>query len=177
MELLAIITILAILIVLLSGVLTKLPGAADRVRCTQNLKNIHVALSAYLDEKGHWPKEPSMSSKDPEKQTAEQLHAQDARERKEVEDFWLDALKSYGISEAIWQCPGITRLGKLQVNGYVSRLHYQITPFDDKRGTPYRWPKQPWVVEIGNAHGRGPLLILPDGSVHDWDPYVESFGR
>jgi hypothetical protein len=161
LELLAIITIVFILIFLMSGVLSKLPGAADRVQCTQNLKTIHVGLSGYLEEKGRWPKEPPLTY----------------QQRKERENFWIDALKPYGVPEASWECPGITRLGKLKADGYVSRMHYQVTAFDEKAGTPRKWPIMPWVVEIGNAHGHGPLLILMDGSVHDWDPYIEKFAK
>jgi len=145
----------------MSGVLSKLPGAADRVQCTQNLKTLYVGLSSYLDEKGHWPKEPNYT-KDKEK---------------EYEEFWMGALKHYGVTDAVWKCPGITRLGNMQTDGHPARMHYSVTMFDDKPTTPRKWSNMPWVVEIGNAHGHGPLLILPDGSVHDWDFYLESLAK
>jgi hypothetical protein len=158
LELLAVITILVILIMLMTGVMSKLPGAADRVRCTQNLKNLHVGLSSYMDEHGHWPDEPDFT---PEQQT-------------QMEDFWINTLKPYNISEDVWKCPGITRLGKIQASGTSPRVHYSVTPFDEKPETPRKWPNMPWIVEIGNAHGHGPLLILQDGSVHDWDRYLDT---
>jgi hypothetical protein len=158
LELLAVITILVILIMLMTGVISKLPGAADRVRCTQNLKSLYVGLSSYMDENGHWPNEPNFG---PEQQT-------------QMEDFWIKTLKPYDISEDVWKCPGITRLGKIQANGTSPRVHYSVTRFDQKPETPRKWPNMPWIVEIGNAHGHGPLLILQDGSVHDWDRYLES---
>jgi len=71
-----------------------------------------------------------------------------------------------------WQCPGILRLGKIQKNGKTPRVHYSPTMFDGKPETPRKWPRMPWIVEIGSVHGHGPLCILPDGSVHDWDTYI-----
>lgn len=44
------------------------------------------------------------------------------------------------------------------------RIHYTPTMFDDKQGTPYKWPKQPWLIEIGDMHGNGALAGFPDGS-------------
>ncbi len=161
LELLAVITIVIILALLLSGVLSRLPGAADRARCTQNLKNLYVGLSAYIDTNGHWPKQPDFSPDEQEK----------------YEDFWIETLKPYGISEDVWKCPGITRLGKIKADGTSPRIHYSPTMFDQKPTTPRKWPTMPWVVEIGNAHGRGSLIILPDGSVHDYDTYVEQLLR
>ena len=29
----------------------------------------------------------------------------------------------------------------------------------------YRWGNQPWLVEIGDHHGEGMLVLFPDGSV------------
>ena len=157
LEVLAIITIIAILILLFSAVLTRLPGAADRVRCTQNLKSLYVALDNYIDEHGHWPKQPQFTS----------------AQRREYEDYWIDTLKPYGIPKETWQCPGIARLGKIQSGGTAPRVTYFPTMFDDKPSTPRKWPNMPWIVEIGNAHGHGPLLILQDGSVQDWDIFTE----
>jgi hypothetical protein len=161
LELLATVTIVIVLILLLTGVFSKLPGAADRVRCTENLKSLHVGLGSYMADKGHWPNQPDLSYK----------------QQKEYEDFWIDALKPYGIVDSVWQCPGILRLGQITANGKSPRVHYSPTMFDQKPGTPTKWPNMPWVVEIGNAHGHGPLLILPDGSVHDYDIFLEKFAK
>ncbi|MGH8046888.1 MAG: type II secretion system protein [Chthoniobacterales bacterium] len=161
LELMATITILVILMLLMSGVFSKLPGAGDRVRCTQNLKDIYVGLSSYIDEKGHWPNQPEFTY----------------QQRKEYEDYWLDALKPYGVTKEVWQCPGIKRLGNIRSDGTNPRVHYKPTMFDQKPTTPRKWPNMPWVVEIGNAHGHGPLLILQDGSVHDWDTFLEQLAK
>lgn len=161
LELLAVITIVIILALLLTGVLQRLPGAADRVRCTQNLKNLYVGLSAYLDDRGHWPQPPQFTG----------------QQQKEFEDYWLQALAPYGMTEEVWKCPGITRLGKIQAGGTSPRVHYSPTLFDARPGTPRKWANMPWVVEIGNAHGRGPLLIRQDGSVHDYNTYIEELQK
>ena len=161
LELLAAITIVIILALLLTGVITRLPGAADRVRCTQNLKNLYVGLSSYLEKEGHWPNQPEFNNS----------------QQKQYEDWWINELKPYGITEAVWKCPGITRLGKIRADHTSPRVHYSPTMFDQKPTTPRKWPNMPWVVEIGNAHGHGPLLILPDGSVHDYDIFLEKFAK
>ena len=159
LELIAVIAIIFILVGLLVAVLGRLPGAADRVRCTENLKQLYLGLNSYTQDNGHWPQEPPLTYS----------------QQTERENFWINALKPYNITDAVWQCPGILRLGKIQQNGRSPRMHYSPTLFDDKPGTPNKWPNQPWIVEIGNIHGHGPLLIRSDGSVHDWDTYVQQF--
>lgn len=161
LEIIAVIAIVLILAGLLVGVVSRLPGAADRVRCTENLKQIYLGLNSYLEDNGHWPNQPPFT-KDQQKQ---------------YEDFWIETLKPYGITDAVWQCPGILRLGKIQQAGHSPRLHYSPTMFDSKPGTPRKWSTMPWVVEIGSVHGKGPLLILPDGSVHDWDLFVAQIAK
>jgi hypothetical protein len=49
--------------------------------------------------------------------------------------------------------------------------------FDSKPGTARKWANMPWFIEIANVHGHGPLMILPDGSVHDYDIYTAQFGK
>lgn len=157
-EMIAVVAILAVLVFLVAGVVTRLPGAADRVRCTANLKSLHVAFQNYMQDNGHWPQQPRFT----------------AAEQTKYEDWWLNEMKPYGITQATWQCPGILRLGKIQKNGKSPRVHYSPTMFDEKPETPKKWPRMPWIVEIANVHGHGPLCILPDGSVHDWDTYVQA---
>jgi hypothetical protein len=154
-----VVTIVLILAGLLFGVMQRLPGAADRVRCSQNLKELYVGLSNYTEDNNHWPQCPPLTYD----------------QQNQIADFWINTLKPYGVTDAVWQCPGIQRLGKIQQVGHTPRMHYSPTQFDDKPGTPRKWPNQPWVVEIANVHGHGPLLIRSDGSVHDWDTYIEQF--
>ncbi len=156
-ELIAVIGILAVLIVLFAGVVGRLPGVGDRAKSTSNLRALHLALDQYMDDHNQqWPQQPMFS----------------AAQQKQYEDWWLDALKPYDIKPVTWQCPAILRLGKIQQNGISPRIHYSPTMFDGRPNTAFRWPNMPWLVQIANVFGHGPLLILPDGSVHDWDTYL-----
>jgi type II secretory pathway pseudopilin PulG len=161
LELLAAIVIIIILAVLLVGVVSRLPGAADRVRCTQNLRSLYIGLNSYTEEKGHWPSQPPFSRD----------------QQATYENWWISELKPYGITESVWQCPGILRLGKIQNSGTSPKVHYSPTMFDSKPGTNKKWPNMPWLIEIASVHGHGPLLILPDGSVHDYDTFLEQFAK
>ncbi len=159
MEFVAVVAIVLILITLLTSVISRLPGVGDRVRCTTNLRGLALGLTNYMEDKGHWPSQPNFT------------HTQ----QKEYEDWWINELKPYDISEKVWQCPAILRLGKIQQNGTSPRVHYSPTMFDSKPTTPRKWSNMPWLIEIANVHGHGPLLILPDGSVHDYELYVAQF--
>lgn len=153
--------IVIILMMLFSGVISRLPGAGDRVKCTGNLRALAVALSNYIEDQGHWPKQPKFSHE----------------EQSQYEDWWLKEMKPYDVPEKAWQCPAVLRLGKIQQRGHTPRIHYSPTMFDDKPGTPRKWPTMPWLVEIANVHGHGPLVVLQDGSVHDWDLYVAKYQK
>lgn len=159
LELVAVVAIVLILITLLSAVISRLPGVGDRVRCTANLRGLAVAFNNYIEDNGYWPRQPNFS------------HTQ----QKEYEDWWLKEMKPYDVSEKTWQCPAIVRLGKIQANGTSPRVQYSPTMFDSKPGTARKWPNMPWLIEIANVHGHGPLMILPDGSVHDYDLYVAKY--
>ncbi len=138
---------------LLAGVISRLPGAADRARCTSNLKALYVALESYLQDRGHWPQEPPFT----------------LAQNEQRGEWWVKELKPYDVSETTWQCPAILRLGKIQKTGTTPKIHYSPTPFDEKPQTPHKWATQPWLIEIGSVHGHGPLMIFPDGSVRDFD--------
>lgn len=146
---------------LFTGVISRLPGAGDRAKCTANLRVIGLGLTNHLEDTGSWPRQPKFTR----------------QQQKEYEDWWIKTLKPYDVPEAAWQCPAILRLGKIQQQGRTPRLHYTITMFDDKPGTARKWPSMPWAVEIANAHGHGSLLVLQDGSVHDWDLYVAKYQK
>ncbi len=87
-------------------------------------------------------------------------------------EWWIKTLTPYGIPEKSWQCPAIIRLGKIQRSGTTPKIHYSPMLFDQKPRTPYLWPNTPWLVEIANVHGHGPLCVLPDGSVKEWDKHL-----
>lgn len=152
-ELLAMLGILAVLAALVVTVVGRLPGSADRAKCTSNLRNLHLALDNYMSEHSVWPQQPHF----------------DITQQAAYEAWWINRLAEYGMTEDTWQCPAILRLGKIQENGTTPRVHYSPTMFDEGPRAAYRWPGQPWAIEIANAHGRGALILFPDGSVRDLD--------
>ncbi len=157
----AVLGIVFVLMMLLWGVFNRMPGVADRVKCTANLRGLGVGLSNYLEDRGHWPNQPPFGNTD----------------QKQYEEWWIKELQPYEIPPAAWQCPAILRLGKIQQSGRSPRVHYSPTMFDSKPSTPRKWPNMPWLIEIASVHGHGPLLILPDGSVHDYDTFVALFKK
>jgi prepilin-type N-terminal cleavage/methylation domain len=155
LELIAVVTIVLILIFLFVGVARRLPGIADRVVCTGNLRALHVGFETYVQDNNHWPKVPRFGPNGSEAEG----------------EWWIRTMAPYDIPEKAWQCPAIIRLGKIQQNGTTPKIHYAPMIFDQRPRTPYLWPNQPWLVEIANVHGHGALCILPDGSVKDWDKH------
>lgn len=154
-ELLVTIGIVAILASLLVvGWPTVLSSAAN-ARCLGNMKSLHVSLSSRVQDLGHWPQVP------------EDLEVSDA------EDWWLSELKDYGGAPEVWQCPVIQRQITSAGSDGRPKIHYSPTRFDEKPGTPYRWSTQPWLIEIGNMHGRGANICFPDGSIR---PMIEVTG-
>lgn len=153
--------IVVILVLLFLGVIRRLPGVADRVACSSNLRSLHTGLESYIQDHQHWPKEPQFG---PEA-------------RDQMGEWWIKTLEPYGIPAKSWHCPAILRLGEIQKTGRTPKIHYSPMIFDQKPRTPYKWPNTPWIVEIANVHGHGPLCILPDGSVRDWDKHITELSR
>ncbi len=148
MEVVAAVLIVSILVVLLIPNYGRIVAAAQEVICASNMRSIRVALGGYLEDHQHiWPQPP------PEAEGAE------------LRKFWLDALRPYGITERTWQCPAISRA--LREEGITEGfgMHYVPTQFDATPNIPNRWATQPWLIEAANAHGKGPLICFPDGSV------------
>lgn len=121
-----------------------------------NMRGIHTAISAYIQDRGSWPQEPE--------------NIQENREA--VEDWWLAEMKPYGLSLDAWQCPSVKRLITSKREDGRPKLHYTPSMFDSHPSTPYRWSTQPWLIEIGNMHGRGAFICFPDGSIRPMDDIV-----
>jgi len=112
------------------------------------MRSTRVALASYLQDHGNvWP------------QPGADLEGAPLRK------FWLDTLAPYGITEKTWQCPTIRHA--LREEGLTGDfgLHYVPTQFDATPDIANRWSTQPWLIEAANAHGNGPLICFPDGSV------------
>lgn len=116
-----------------------------------NMRSLHVSLSAYIQDHAQWPQEPEELWESPNEDASE--------------DWWIETLTPYGGDESVWQCPTIARQIRAQSEDGRPRAHYAPTSFDEGTLTPYRWSTQPWLVEIGNIHGRGAHLLFPDGSI------------
>jgi prepilin-type N-terminal cleavage/methylation domain-containing protein len=132
---------------------------ADSARCMANMRSLQVSLASYIQDKGQWPQPPE--------------GLWEAEDEGPYEDWWIENLTPYGGEPRVWQCPTIARLvAKTSPDGRP-RMHYAPTPFDEKPFTPFRWATQPWLIEIGNMHGRGAHIIFPDGSIRVMDDIVK----
>ncbi len=151
----AALTIVAILVALTVPNFGNYVRKAQEVRCITNMRNIAVAMRGYLQDHGNvWPQGPP-----PNAGVA-------------WENFWLDVLKPYGITDKTWQCPAIAAHSG-QEN---PRVHYTPTLFPPTPGIADRWATHPWLIERGEGHGHGTLICFPDGSVKSFDKVLAELG-
>ena len=129
---------------------------AETPACIANLKTIHLALSNYLIDNQQWPQLPKgMELNSPQ---------EDA--------WWRTTLAPYGTVEKSWSCRTLLRTAREKnMEAALRENHYVPSLFDESALTPHRWSKIPWVMEVGNNHGTGLLVIMMDGSAK---PYEES---
>lgn len=161
LELLAVVALVGILVVLATANYPALIARAQEARCMANLRTIHLGLTQYLnDHDSVWPQGPS-----PEDETV-------------WSRFWLDTLARYDVTEKVWQCPSLRSM--LLAGGMPEqerpRLHYIPTMFSAAKGIAYRWPTQPWLIERGDAHGKGALICFPDGSIKPFSKVLAEQG-
>lgn len=154
MELLTVVAVLGILVTLTFPLIEPMRARAERVVCMGNLRSLHVSMSAYLNDHKRWPQCPPDASD------------------LEYDNFWIAAMKPYGVTEKGWLCPSIARKMKFQrleqrEKEQVSRVHYMPSDFDEKPITPHEFPTQPWFMEIGGPHGNGNLLIQGGGNLRE----------
>jgi type II secretory pathway pseudopilin PulG len=152
-EILVCVGILAILGTIAAKAWNRAVAASATAKCMENMRSLQVSLATYIQDKGHWPQVPP------------EIDVSSSNNDSAYEDWWLEELKDYGGTPEVWQCPIIKRVTSSKHPDGRPKIHYTPTPFDAKPMTPYRWSTQPWLVEIGNMHGRGALLIFPDGSI------------
>ncbi len=81
-------------------------------------------------------------------------------------------MKPYVDTEKAWKCPSVERLISKRRPDGRPKMHYTPSMFDPAPNAPYRWSTQPWLVEIGNMHGRGANILFPDGSIRPMDDVV-----
>lgn len=160
-ELLLVIGLIAVLASIVLALSKSMRNRAEKAACIANMKSIFTALAAYTNDNKHWPQPPGSALAD------EELFW----------DFWITVLgedTEYGVPEKTWVCPTYRRLSAGK--DYIERTStYLPAGFDAvSAATPYRWGNQPWLMEIGNHHGKGALVLYPDGSVV---PLDEKFGK
>jgi type II secretory pathway pseudopilin PulG len=161
LELLAAVAIVVLLAAVLIPNLRPYMKRAGEAACAANMRSINVALRGYLqDHKEVWPQGPGVEQGKP------------------WEDFWLATLKPYGISAQTWTCRTI--ISSLADGGAkkedMPRIHYIPTMFSAEAGIANRWATQPWLLERANAHGNGPLICFPDGSVKAFNKVLAEQG-
>ena len=155
-ELLAVMGILAVLITLVFTATGSLIERAEKPSCMANLKNLHMALTTYLTDNQKWP----------------QLPEGMVLNSSEEGDWWRTTLLPYGMVEKSWTCPTLRRTAKERnMEQALKENHYVPSLFDEFAATPYRWPKMPWAMEVGNNHGAGLLIIMMDGSVQPYEEF------
>jgi prepilin-type N-terminal cleavage/methylation domain-containing protein len=150
LELMTVLVIIAIMSVFSIQAFSYLIMRAQRVSCTNNLKNLYAAASSYVLDYQSWPQ---ISTAD----VTGTAYAQG----------WINALAPYKIGQINWVCPSVQRLlnnPDLTQSGNV-RIDYYSTPFDSNVTSPSRYPTQPWFIENANVHGDGNLMIFANGQV------------
>jgi prepilin-type N-terminal cleavage/methylation domain-containing protein len=154
-----VVAILAILVTIVFKYSSGWIGRVEGVRCANNMRSLQVSLASYVQDVGHWPQEPPENS--------------DTSNNDASEDWWLNELKGFGATPEVWMCPSVKRLISKRNSDGRPKISYTPTPFDESPFTPYKWSTQPWLIEIGNMHGRGALICYPDGSIKSMDDVVE----
>ncbi len=148
-----VIVIILILAVLIVPVYVKFEEKARKQVCVGRLKSLYVATVGYLGtNEGKWPRiMPTMSD---DVKFAEQ---------------WYEVLKNHGIGWHDLVCPSVQRkLNNPDVTKpEFHRMDFVSTFFDDRPGSPTRWPHQPWFLERQDMHVSGQLVILANGTVVD----------
>ena len=154
-ELLVVFAVIAVLALLLLQAFNSFVARAERVHCTDNLRNLQIAAELYVQDKNQWP-QIRLSGLD---ENALTTYAQQ----------WIAALLPYKVPQKTWICPTIEKL--LGNPDYMrsgnERVDYIAMPFDNKPTTPHQWPRQPWFVEKFDVHGNGNLILFTDGSISD----------
>ncbi len=148
LEVLAALLVLGILAILIIPNYSRILAAAQEAVCASQMRAIRVALGSYLDDHERiWPQPP------------------EGTEGANLRAFWFTTLQPYDITESTWQCPTIRRALREEGVAGDFGMHYVPTAFDATPGIANRWATQPWLIEAADAHGKGPLICFPDGSV------------
>jgi type II secretory pathway pseudopilin PulG len=152
LEIMTVMMVILILFTLMVPGYEQIRARLDKVACTNNLRNLYVGASSYVQDHGSWPQVNPALLQQP---------------NNAYDEAWIQDFMPYGVSRGTWICPTIQRgLGGPDYNQLENhRADYVAMPFDSKHITPYRWAMAPWFAERGNVHGNGNLVILTAGAV------------
>jgi len=150
-EILAAISIVAVLVALGIAAWQPLIARAESASCLSRMRSLHTSLAAYVQDVGHWPQEPETDSAD--------IDA----------DWWINEMKPYGATEEVWLCPTIKRAQLAIPEKNRWKIHYTPAMFGPLPSDPYKFSMQPWLVEIAGLHGHGQNVCFPDGSIRPLD--------
>ncbi len=157
LELLLSIAILSLLLaVTVSFVWGPLRNKMERRSCESNLTSLHIALRVYLTDHSEWPQ-----------MTEKEFDADDGSEEP-FWQWWYAKLKPYHIGERQWMCPSDRRERNANLKPEerdVYESSYLPTMFESGATVPYEYMSQPWVIERGEFHSEGNLMIMPDGRI------------
>jgi prepilin-type N-terminal cleavage/methylation domain-containing protein len=151
-ELIVVIGVLGILFALFLPQISLIQPKADEIVCMSHLRNLWIAFAPTATEDTGWPQLPSGVNPGSH----------------EEELYWRTySSNALGISSNMWVCPTISRVMRQHPPeaGKAPLIHYLPTLFDNRPGTPNKWPGMPWFSEIANVHGQGNLVIRADGAV------------
>lgn len=148
-ELLAVVAIIAILASLVFANRSAIFDAVENAKCLSNMRGLHGALAAYVQDKGTWPQEPE--NEDPN------VFVDSA--------FWIRELTPFGVTREVWICPSINRISRKNPTLGIPEIHYSPALFDPGPNAPYQFSTQPWLVEVASVHRKGANVCFPDGSI------------
>ena len=151
LELVTAVLIVAILLVLSVQAYSTVLPRVDRIRCTANLRSLHVAASLYVQEHRTWP----------------QIGIKKEQDQTQYASYWITALRPYGATPKTWACPTTQRRSQspdLEL-AQNARIDYLPNPFARGPQVPFRWARQPWFIERFDEHMDGNLVMFPDGHV------------
>jgi len=149
LEVTLVLLVTAVLVALLVPNTSRIIAAAQEAVCASHMRSIRLGLDYYMqDHNGVWPQGP------PPQEPG-------------WNDFWVRTLEPYGMKKRTWQCP-VIRSWAQEAGDEAPELHYVPTMFDATPNIANRWSTQPWLIEIADAHGKGPLMAFPDGSVKSY---------
>lgn len=155
LEIIVSIAILGLLAALLIQNLTPIMTRVSKARCVSNMRSLHVGFSNYLNDHPYWPQMP------------EEVYASEHN----YDGWWIDTMMPYTQTDRVWRCPVLLKADASLGSNPKRKIHYIPTHFDANPISPRRWSTQPWLIERGNAHGAGALIIFPDGAIREADSF------